>query len=1070
MHAPVAKPCAPSAKKLSSFKRTMAQKRRAYFRRHSGKRQRRAFVKRQQAQLRGLQRAHARCLKRAKKPKPKPQPQPPPQPQPQPVDATPPQLSIATPVEGSWFEEPRAVVTGSATDAGGVTSLTCAGQAAVLVGHGFTCEVPLAGGGNAITVRATDAAGNTSSASRTLNHAAGGLTGPPEASALHAVQQRFTSGAFVGNGETTNEPSGREVVRTLLEVGFEPGATVGQLNALLRAAGAQIVSSQPGVAIALVRIPDPGSLTSLETIRAQLAANPLIRFAVLESMTEPDELPGNVDLTLPDPVSEIEHHLAVRAPAAWNARGLLSGASASAPTLVVGDSFGAGPPPETANGVDVLDAGDFGTSNFTFHGYHVLGIAAAQWDPSPLLAAALDAAVGMFPGTLPLRAADATAGLSLHGMEDRVLALVRATNGNVVVNTSLGFGCKTETEDTVICNEAEAKREALIWIEKVRGTVPGSIGIEGKFLHLTSAGNVDVPGRTNARFNSPWTAARSLSPLTVGDPAVVVPNLSNLLSVENVIVQDATARCLSTESKRPGDLSAIGQGPAGIYSLGGPTTVQRANGTSMATPQVTGLAAYVWALSPQLTPQQVATLLTDTSRPAPSSSSVTGCDTAGAAPLIDAYNAVLSLDAAALPSPATAPVRKAILDVTGDGSFDQVDLSAFVGALLPGGSPAAPTAPDWGRFDLNGDGFTGGGGTAAFDLDRVGSERFGPAVHGTVMQAIEGLSLTFDETQLTDLDILCYYAYSGLFAAGSETARSTQLARPCANLTIEATFPPSVQPGVANTLTIRVLRNGVPQPGVSLEFFSLGGDVQNVTGTTGPTGVFTTQATLAPGAPQLTITVNAMAGTVELAEATVTATSLQLGTVVRIRSRGVNGAGAMANASGDSVFRASGAAATSFTDSISNSDSEEGETAVGNGSISFTESYAGATLTGATISSTNTATSSGSHASAEGFGDYTLDFRVGTSAVPYRVSGTLTSAGQVFLRCVDGSRSSVYIFRSSPPAGMVVDHCNPFASPAIDVSGTLQPGDYQFNFRSQADSVGSTTESASASITLTLGS
>jgi hypothetical protein len=100
-----------------------------------------------------------------------------------------------------------------------------------------------------------------------------------------------------------------------------------------------------------------------------------------------------------------------------------------------------------------------------------------------------------------------------------------------------------------------------------------------------------------------------------------------------------------------------------------------------------------------------------------------------------------------------------------------------------------------------------------------------------------------------------------------------------------------------------------------------------------------------------------------------------------------------------------------------------------------------------------------------------LDFRVGSNPVPYRLTGTLTSAGQVFLQCVDGSRSSVYVFRVTAPSGFVVNHCNPFDPSSIDLSGTLAPGDYQLNFRSQATIGGSsTTESASASVTLTLGS
>ena len=69
---------------------------------------------------------------------------------------------------------------------------------------------------------------------------------------------------------------------------------------------------------------------------------------------------------------------------------------------------------------------------------------------------------------------------------------------------------------------------------------------------------------------------------------------------------------------------------------------------------------------------------------------------------------------------------------------------------------------DFSQYDLNGDGFTGGSTTERFDLDRTGSTQYGTSVYSTVLQNIGG-DVSFNENQLTDLQILCYYAYSPLY-------------------------------------------------------------------------------------------------------------------------------------------------------------------------------------------------------------------------------------------------------------------------------------------------------------------
>ena len=71
------------AEALKMFKRTMASKRKAYYRAHRGARARRGFTRRQQAKLQALQRA-ANCRVPTTSPAPPPPPPPPPAPPPPP--------------------------------------------------------------------------------------------------------------------------------------------------------------------------------------------------------------------------------------------------------------------------------------------------------------------------------------------------------------------------------------------------------------------------------------------------------------------------------------------------------------------------------------------------------------------------------------------------------------------------------------------------------------------------------------------------------------------------------------------------------------------------------------------------------------------------------------------------------------------------------------------------------------------------------------------------------------------------------------------------------------------------
>ena len=181
-------------------------------------------------------------------------------------------------------------------------------------------------------------------------------------------------------------------------------------------------------------------------------------------------------------------------------------------------------------------------------------------------------------------------------------------------------------------------------------------------------------------------------------------------------------------------------------------------------------AAFVWTMNPGLGAGELRDILVRTSRPVVLNVLANGaCDLlATPAPVIDAYDALLAADSedalGANGRPALAPVRVGILDIadaTGaagsNGRFDDKDLARWLAKLQ-----VLPAPLDYSRFDLNGDGHTGGDTRERLDLDLDGM------FESQVSQDIEGDSIDFDENALSDMRVLCYYAYSPLYTGDSD--------------------------------------------------------------------------------------------------------------------------------------------------------------------------------------------------------------------------------------------------------------------------------------------------------------
>ena len=131
------------------------------------------------------------------------------------------------------------------------------------------------------------------------------------------------------------------------------------------------------------------------------------------------------------------------------------------------------------------------------------------------------------------------------------------------------------------------------------------------------------------------------------------------------------------------------------------------------------------------------------------------------------------------------------MDVNNDTTFNELDIEEFLARFLdPATSqPLQAGTPDWSRYDLNGDGTTGGSATTKFDLDRVGSTRHGAAAYSVVAQRVGDEDIDFNENDLADVDIMCYYAYSGLFEESDADVRTELLGDVCTEAQIaEITF------------------------------------------------------------------------------------------------------------------------------------------------------------------------------------------------------------------------------------------------------------------------------------------
>jgi hypothetical protein len=325
----------------------------------------------------------------------------------------------------------------------------------------------------------------------------------------------------------------------------------------------------------------------------------------------------------------------------------------------------------------------------------------------------------------------------------------------------------------------------------------------------------------------------------------------------SLIVVGATTQPLATDTR--GDARAVRRADfsntvplgQGVFAVGQsvPLKVQLPvfgedfDGTSFAAPQVSGLAAYLWLLSPELRNRPVA----DTVRHIIETSQASELDTL--IDIVDAYAAVLALDR----FDDLRPIRRAILDVNDNLRFDDEDIELYLSAFEASREESFNLRTDFSRFDLNSDGRTGGSSTVAMDVDGARFDDFGrPILDDRLTVRIQGVEVPVNERAVTDLQVLCFLAYEepGLYQ-GSPARRDELVAEPCGvtSVAISTVFPQVVS-GSAN---LDVLLTSRPDPvtgqsevlaDIPLRFAASCGTLSTTLTRTGPDGRANTTLTL----------------------------------------------------------------------------------------------------------------------------------------------------------------------------------------------------------------------------------
>ncbi|MBX3747632.1 MAG: S8 family serine peptidase [Verrucomicrobiae bacterium] len=616
------------------------------------------------------------------------------------------------------------------------------------------------------------------------------LGGPPAGRALDVIID-------LPGRAATPEDLVDGVLLDRLDVHFLEDATVDDVNRALAAIGARILDMLPGAPTLVVSVPRQPDADSMAALADLLSSQPGIDAVFVSRMASSGRVPYEVTAGTQ---ADLDHLLSGRFPAAWNLGYLVLQQPNPIPVVVV-DFFGASPPAWFPSKVPYFSMTHPSTGSYS-HGYEVTAVVASDWTPNP--------PIGAHPFGF-----DGSAHLNLRGLQvagfgwgdlikhlTRVVYALSASGSKFVLNASLEYG-----EDLPLGNvPIERARHSAEWKRRTSGMWSNFVATVAAGNYRSREGGLVYEGARTAHYSNPlsavtlsdptfaWAASDPLwrstnrdEPDVTASPAAaaaleasvtsagldLIPPAENTLvvgSIQQVDLDDIDAFLESTFSDETPDVVAVGEAVAVGQLPGGGARTN--SGTSFAAPQVAGLAAYLLTVSQALPGNRLIDLPSSRTRDCILATSRTN---GAGLRFIDAYAAVLSIDEATDPTPTSAPVRHSLMDAHENGVFNEHDVSRFMSNYFHevAGVPMAPfhkvpATRDYSRYDLNGDGFTGGFRTDRFDLDRQDSTQYRESHFSpSVWMQIGDTEVLFNELALTDAQILAYYLHMPGFYAGT---------------------------------------------------------------------------------------------------------------------------------------------------------------------------------------------------------------------------------------------------------------------------------------------------------------
>lgn len=660
----------------------------------------------------------------------------------------------------------------------------------------------------------------------------GGGTGPnPDGVLLLGTPSNLAHTAIVDmtpSPAPVDETSG-SLLLTRVDAVIAPTATVGEVNQTLTDFGATIISMRAGELILTLKTPQVADLAGLRAMADSLAATPAFLAAI------PGVAPhGNSALPGGSASNHVDHFIRNRMVQAWNAKAAIL--PSSMPDVIVVDQFSSLQTPDDLSGLRFVLSGATEDSD---HGISVASVIAADFDA--------DLATGAFP-----RAAEAPLSLSavLSGgltwretMDNMVVNLPEETRA--LINVCIGYpGVDTISlfDRAVYCLNWKAKiapyldRVIVVSAAGNRGTDPGEMGnaVHSSFVNA-AASVADV-----SEYPAPagWSASDSATlALLAQTAATIEPLTAQTMRDNHIIVGNVFANgTVAANSSRGATAYAEGSGIDVLCTdcSGG---LRSANGTSFAAPQITGLIAYLWSteVGQSLTPARIRSILSESV-----SDEV----------YVDAYDALLAVDHFVTGQ----PIRSALMDITTsgndntpDGAFDEFDLERWSDMFTTAGVNG--TFAVFSRYDLNGDSTFSSSDSivAPFELDADF-----PPVLETALASPAG---EFDENAVSDVDCLCYYAYSSLYD-GDDAKRDSILWPLCGTDYIIALMTQDryVAPGDSTILVVGVGRllagtgDTIWIPNAEVSLIGSHVTLQTYLGNADADGQFVTWIRLDPGA------------------------------------------------------------------------------------------------------------------------------------------------------------------------------------------------------------------------------